>query len=96
MNYVVPVALILVFIYGLIKKVNVYDSFVLGAKKSFDLSLSVFPYLAAMFIMVNCLRASGLDFYIIRFLSPPFRCAFVQRQKDDYNLWWWCVDLPKR
>ena len=32
MNYVVPVALILVFIYGLIKKVNVYDSFVLGAK----------------------------------------------------------------
>ena len=44
MNYVVPVTLISVFVYGLIKRVNVYDSFVLGAKKSFDLSLSVLPF----------------------------------------------------
>ncbi|MCX4285756.1 MAG: spore maturation protein [Clostridia bacterium] len=86
MNYVVPVALILVFIYGLIKKVNVYDSFVLGAKKSFDLSLSVFPYLAAMFIMVNCLRASGLDFYIIRFLSPPFKLLGVPSEVVELML----------
>ncbi|MCM1395815.1 MAG: spore maturation protein, partial [Corallococcus sp.] len=77
MNYVAPILLILVLIYGLIKKVNVYDSFVLGAKKSFNLSVSVFPYLAAMFIMVNALRASGLDSYIIDFLAPPFRLLGV-------------------
>ena len=77
MNYVVPVLLITVLVYGLIKRVNVYDGFVLGAKKSFDLSLSIFPYLAATFIMVNCLRASGLDIYLVRFLSPPFRLVGV-------------------
>ena len=77
MNYVVPVLLITVLIYGLIKRVNVYDGFVLGAKKSFDLSLSIFPYLAATFIMVNCLRTSGLDIYLVRFLAPPFQLVGV-------------------
>lgn len=72
MNYIVPIILILTLAYGLIKRVNVYDSFVLGAKQSFNLSLSIFPYLAATFIMVNALRASGLDVYVTRFLSPPF------------------------
>ena len=77
MNYIVPVLLIAVLVYGLIKKVNVYDSFVLGAKQSFDLSLSVFPYLAAMFIMVNSLHESGLDTHIIRFIYPPFQLVGV-------------------
>ena len=86
MNYVVPVTLISVFVYGLIKRVNVYDSFVLGAKKSFDLSLSVFPYLAAMFIMVNCLRASGLDSYIILLLAPPFKLLGVPSEVVELML----------
>ena len=72
MNYVVPILLIAVLVVGLVKRVNVYDSFVLGAKKSFDLSLSIFPYLAAIFIMVNALHASGLDVYISKIFAPPF------------------------
>ena len=77
MNYVVPVLLIAVLVTGLIKRVNVYDSFVLGAKKSFNLSLSIFPYLAAIFIMVNALHASGLDVYITRIFAPPFKLLGV-------------------
>lgn len=77
MNYVVPVLLIAVLVTGLIKRVNVYDSFVLGAKKSFNLSISIFPYLAAIFIMVNALHASGLDVYVTKFLSPPFKLLGV-------------------
>lgn len=77
MNYVVPILLIAVLVTGLIKRVNVYDSFVLGAKKSFNLSLSIFPYLAAIFIMVNALHESGVDVYITRFLAPPFKLLGV-------------------
>lgn len=80
MNYVVPVFLIAVLAWGLAKKVNVYDSFVLGAKKSFDLSISIFPYLAAMFVMVNALSASGVDSVVAGFLSPPFEFFGVPRQ----------------
>lgn len=80
MNYAVPIILILVLAYGLVKRVNVYDGFISGAKKSFDLSVSVFPYLAAMFIMVNALRASGLDAVIIKYLAPPFELLGVPKQ----------------
>ena len=77
MNYVVPILLVAVLVVGLIKRVNVYDSFVLGAKQSFNLSVSIFPYLAAIFVMVNALHASGLDVYITRFLAPPFKLLGV-------------------
>ena len=77
MNYVVPVLLIAVLVYGLVKRVNVYDSFVLGAKKSFNLSLSIFPYLAAIFIMVNALHASGVDVYFTKIFAPPFKLLGV-------------------
>ncbi len=86
MNYIVPVLLIVVLVYGLIKKVNVYDSFVLGAKQSFNLSLSIFPYLAATFIMVNALRASGLDKYVTSFLSPPFSLLGVPSEVVELML----------
>ena len=72
MNYVVPLLLVAVLAVGLVKRVNVYDGFVCGARKSFDLSLTVFPYLAAVFIMVNALHASGLDVWLTKLLSPPF------------------------
>ena len=77
MNYVVPVLLIAVLVYGLIKRVNVYDSFVLGAKKSFNLSISILPYLAAIFIMVNALHASGVDVWISKIFAPPFKLLGV-------------------
>lgn len=80
MNYVVPILLIAVLVTGLFKRVNVYDGFVLGARKSFDLTLSVFPYLAAIFIMVNALHASGLDVYVTKLLSPPFRLLGVPEE----------------
>ena len=86
MNYIVPVLLIVVLVYGLIKKVNVYDSFVLGAKQSFNLSLSIFPYLAATFIMVNALRTSGLDKYVTSFLSPPFSLLGVPSEVVELML----------
>ncbi len=73
MNYVVPVLLIAVLFVGLVRRVNVYDSFVLGAKKSFELSWTIFPYLAAIFIMVNALHASGADVYVTKLLAPPFK-----------------------
>ena len=77
MNYVVPILIIAVLVYGLVKRVNVYDSFVLGAKKSFNLSINIFPYLAAIFIMVNALHASGVDVWISKIFAPPFKLLGV-------------------
>ena len=72
MNYIVPVILLLTLVCGLCKKVDVYGGFVCGAKKAVPLAVDIFPYLAAMFIMVNALRLSGVGAWIVSVLAPPF------------------------
>ncbi len=73
MSYIVPLLIVAVLVTGLFRRVNVYDSFVLGARKSVGLSVTVLPYLAAIFIMVNALHESGLDVYVTKLLAPPFQ-----------------------
>ncbi len=80
MNYIVPFLLVLTLVYALIRKVNVYNSFVCGAQKSFQLSLSVFPCLAATFIMINVFSASGLSQIVVDFLQPFFGLLGVPRE----------------
>lgn len=48
---------------GLKKKINVYDSFIEGAKDGFSTAVRIIPYLIAMLVAVGMFRASGaLDF----------------------------------
>lgn len=72
MNYVVPCIIVIILVVGLVRKVNVYDSFVDGAKHALRLAMSVFPYLCAMFVMVNVLKASGVGSVVIKAVSPAF------------------------
>lgn len=50
---------------GFIKKLNVYDLFVEGAKDGFKTAITIVPYLIAMLIAISVLRTSGcLDFIL--------------------------------
>jgi spore maturation protein SpmA len=42
-----------------LRRVNVYESFIQGAKQGFDVSVSLLPYLVAMLVAIGVLRASG-------------------------------------
>lgn len=46
-------------LYAAIKKVNVFDAFIIGAKQGFDVSVKLIPYLVAMMVAIGMLRASG-------------------------------------
>ena len=46
-------------IYGFVKKINVYESFVEGAKSGFDIALSILPYVIAILAAVSLFRTSG-------------------------------------
>ena len=70
--YIIPVFIIFVLIISLIKKVNAYDSFVSGAKQAIDLCINTFPYLVAIFSIVELLQASGLSLLISKLASPIF------------------------
>ena len=45
---------------GLIRRINVYETFVQGAKEGFDIAVRIIPYLVAMLVAIAVLRASGV------------------------------------
>lgn len=50
---------------GVVKKINVYDSFIEGAKEGFNISIRIIPYLVAILVAVGVFRACGaLDFIV--------------------------------
>ena len=46
-------------LYGYVRGISVFDSFVDGAKEGLPLIIKILPYLVAMIIAVGMLRASG-------------------------------------
>ena len=71
--YIIPVFLIAVFIFAIIKKVNIYSAFIEGAKQAIPLCTSLFPYLFAVFVMVQLFETSGLSGIFLKILSPVFK-----------------------
>ena len=65
-NFVLIAIIVGFIILGLRKKLNVYDTFILGAKEGFSVAVKIIPYLVAMLTAIAVLRASGaLDFLIL-------------------------------
>ena len=63
--------ILLVVGYGILKKIDVFDNFIIGCSDSFKLVLKIFPNLLDMIFSVNILISSGaLDFFLN--LIAPF------------------------
>ncbi|OPY10406.1 MAG: Spore maturation protein B [Syntrophus sp. PtaU1.Bin005] len=56
---IIPLFLLFTVLYGTLKKVRVYDSFVAGAKEGPGIILNIFPYLLAIFVAIKGFQASG-------------------------------------
>ena len=56
----------------MIKKVRPYDAFTDGVKSAIPFAVSIFPYLASIFIMTELFEASGLSSVVSKFISPVF------------------------
>jgi spore maturation protein SpmB len=53
-------SIIIIFLTGAaLRKVNVYDTFIEGAKEGFGIAISIIPYLVAMLVAIAVFRASG-------------------------------------
>ncbi len=69
-KYILPIFIIAVLILGFVKKVQIYDSFTVGAKESLKLVFSIFPFICAILILVELFRVSGLADATARLMSP--------------------------
>ena len=68
--FVVPAVLVGFPIYGLIKRVPVYESFVEGAKEGFSVAVRIIPYLVAILFAIAMFRASGAMDFLVGALNP--------------------------
>jgi spore maturation protein SpmA len=70
--------LFIVFIVGgLIRKVNVYESFIEGAKQGFQVAVTVIPYLVAMLVAISVLRSCGILDFIVGGIGSFFQLLGV-------------------
>lgn len=56
--------------YGWLKRINVFDAFVRGAKQGFETVVQIMPFLIGMMVAIGMLRASGFFELIYQLLAP--------------------------
>lgn len=78
--YFVPVLILIIFIYSLIKKVKPYDAFSEGVKSSIPTVLQIFPCLVCVFVMTELFDKSGLSDILIKFLTPFFSFLGIPKE----------------
>lgn len=66
----IPFIIFSFVVYGIIKKVKVYEVFVEGAKEGFNVALRIIPYLVAMLVAIGIFRAGGAMDFLTMILSP--------------------------
>jgi len=60
-------------VFGLIRRVPVYDTFITGAKKGLRTAVDILPTLVAMIVFMSMLVSSGALAALTRFCSPLLR-----------------------
>jgi len=59
-------SVIVLFIgYGAIKKINVYEAFIDGAKEGFSTGVLIIPYLVAILVAISVFRTTGCMDYVV-------------------------------
>lgn len=80
-NYIIPFIVLIVLVYAIFKKVNIYDVFLDGAKESFDMILKLFPCLLGMILAVNIFLKSDIVslFRLITFIPNELIPMIIMR-----------------
>ncbi len=58
-NLILLGIIVLFIVAGLLRRINVYDAFIEGAKEGFTTAVRIIPYLVAILVAVGVFRASG-------------------------------------
>lgn len=59
-NFIIPVIVSFILLYGLYKKIDIYDTFLEGVKEGLSMALRIFPTMFAMVISVDIFVKSNL------------------------------------
>jgi len=71
-NFILISVIVLFIVLAFIKKVNVYDAFIEGAKDGFNIAIKIIPFLVAILVAIGIFRASGAMDFIIAGITQFF------------------------
>lgn len=69
-RWAIPFLLLAVPIYGFLKRLPVYETFVEGAEEGFYTAVKIIPFLVGMLVAISVFRASGAMDYAIQAIMP--------------------------
>ncbi|MGM0874046.1 MAG: spore maturation protein [Bacillota bacterium] len=68
--WLIPVIIGFILIYGTLKKVPTYETFVEGGKEGITIAFSIIPYLVGMLVAISIFRASGALEFLMNLMKP--------------------------
>ncbi|MBI2730594.1 MAG: spore maturation protein [Sphingobacteriales bacterium] len=71
-NGLILLIFLLIVIGALYKKINIFDSFIEGAKGGFEVAVKIIPYIVGMLVAISMLRTSGTFDFIIEGIKNLF------------------------
>ncbi|MBN2862325.1 MAG: spore maturation protein [Bacteroidales bacterium] len=71
-NFILISIIVSFIVLAFLKKVNVYDAFIEGAKEGFNIAIKIIPFLVAILVAIGIFRASGAMDFIITGIAAFF------------------------
>lgn len=73
----IPVLICLILLYGTLKQVPTYESFVEGGKEGIKIAFSIIPYLVGMLVSISVFRASGALGLMTKWFRPAMEAIGI-------------------
>ena len=68
-NFIILFLIFLIVVRGLIKRVNVFESFIDGAKEGINVAIKIIPFLVGILVAIGFFRSSGALEFITEFIK---------------------------
>lgn len=69
-DFIIPVTVLLIVVFGCLRRVNLYEAFLEGAKEGLQTVVEILPTLIGLMVGVEVLRAGGLLELLTKLLTP--------------------------
>lgn len=76
-SYILPCIIGLILGFGLYKKINIFDTFVKGAKEGISVGIKIIPVLIALMTGVGMLKASGAVEILVNVSAPLMNALHI-------------------
>lgn len=75
--WLIPLLIGTILVYGTIKKIPTYETFVEGGKEGIKIAVSIIPYLVGMMVAITVFRASGALDYLMKIMGPLVKAVGI-------------------